>query len=517
MPDTGTSARILVVDDNEANRYAICRLLKQAGYDVIEAANGVQALRQLVHRPDLMIADVHMPEMDGYELSRRVRADPATRTLPILQLSATYTSPDDVIAGLERGADGYLTHPVDPGVLIATVRALLRARRAEEQLQRMQRLETVGRLAGGFAHETNNQMAVVLGLTGFLSRSPGLTPDQRADVEQIRGAAERVAQLTRQLLALSRRQMMQPELANLDAIVQEANVILRRLLGAEIEITLDQGPDPKWVRADRTQLAQVILNLALNARDAMPAGGRLTLRTRLSDPPETPGRFERVWPPRVRVAVLTVSDTGTGIEPTIANRVFDPFFTTKSQGQGTGLGLSVVDGIVEQSGGDLWVESRPGAGTTFTIALPLAEAPSSPPGDAGSGRGTGRGSETLLLVEDEQPVRTTIARGLTDAGYRVLETSSGEEALSLLRTSPDPIALVITDVAMPGMSGIELARKAAELDSELPFLFISGHSEDVVFNARAEGERIPFLQKPFAPEVLAVAVRSALDQAHAAP
>jgi CheY-like chemotaxis protein len=300
-----------------------------------------------------------------------------------------------------------------------------------------------------------------------------------------------------------------------DAILQESTDILRRLLGPEIEIALDRGPEPKWVRADRTQLAQVVLNLALNARDAMPSGGRLTLGTRLADPPATPGRFERVWGPRSRVVVLTVADTGAGIDSTIAGRIFDPFFTTKGQGLGTGLGLSVVDGIVEQSGGDLWVESEPGAGTTFTIALPLAETP--PRQDAGSTGGSciPQGNETLLLVEDEEPVRCTIARGLRDAGYRVLEAGSGDEALSLLRRGEERVEIVITDIAMAGMTGIELARQVAGLGSGLPVVFISGHSKDAAFGREAGVEHALFLQKPFPPEALATAVRSALDRARA--
>src|SRR4051812_35771620 len=264
---------ILVVDDTEANRYTIARVLGKAGYEVIEAANGVEGLRQFEHRPELVIVDVRMPEMDGYEFCRHVRANPATSVLPILQISATYTELQDVVSGLEAGADAYLTHPVDPGVLLATVRALLRAKRAEEQVQRMERTEAVARLAGGIAHETNNQMSVVLGLVAFVASATNLTPEQQRDLAQIKEAAERVAHLTRQLLALSRRQFLQPEVVDLSQICQESVTTLRRLLGPEMDVTADLADNAQWVRADRTQLAQVLLNLALNARDAMPTGG----------------------------------------------------------------------------------------------------------------------------------------------------------------------------------------------------------------------------------------------------
>jgi two-component system, cell cycle sensor histidine kinase and response regulator CckA len=380
---------------------------------------------------------------------------------------------------------------------------------ARGQLERAQRIETIGRLAGGVAHETNNQMTVVLGFSQHLLSATNLTPEQKRDLQQVTRGAQRVAQLTRQLLALSRRQTLHIEALDLDALVQESHPLLERLVGPGNVVAIELGTDTKWVRADRTQLVQVLLNLTMNARDAMPAGGRVTISTsRVAELPPG-GRFGRSEPSGA-AAVLSVSDTGSGIDPRIAGRVFEPFFTTKGVGQGTGLGLSVVEGIIEQSRGEMWLSSRPGQGTTFTIALPLVTAGADEELEPQPDRQGG--TETILLVDDEDAVREVLARGLQDKGFRLVEASDGLHALEILREAADSIDLVVTDVAMPGMTGLELARRAHELRGFLPFVFVSGQPREVLSQMDQLKEEHTLLEKPFSPDVLAACIRAVLDR-----
>jgi CheY-like chemotaxis protein len=651
--DLGEAGRILVVDDNEANRYTVARLLRKAGFTVQEATDGRRGLEAAHPDLDLIILDIRMPELDGYEVCRRIKSDPVLRVVPVLHMSATYTATTDIAHGLEGGADGYLIHPVDPAVLLATVRAFLRLRRvdralrasealaratAEElqavmaavpaavmlahdpagrwvtgnrathellrlpegvdpsiavmpdsqppfrirregvelavndlpvrvaartgtvvnsaeyellfedgtsiyvyggatplldgdgalrgavgafvditdqrqiraQLERVQRMESVGRLAGGIAHETNNQMSVALGLADYVLRGTNLTQEQRRDLAEVRRAADRVAQLTRQLLALSRRQVLRTEPVELDSLVRESNSILSRLLGPEFQLRLDLHAGDQWVRADRTQLVQVLLNLAINARDAMPGGGLVTITTRVGDPPAGPGRLGRNWPSGDVIALLSVSDKGSGIDPSIGSRIFEPFFTTKPVGAGSGLGLSVVEGIVEQSTGEIWVESAPGAGTTFTLGFAVVPKPA-PPSPLPTLPNHG-GREKVLVVDDEPAVRGVLVRQLADRGYTVLEASGGAEALDLMRGPGGDVALVVCDVAMPEMNGTELAKRARGASPALPFIFVSGQPRETLAEYGDPAAHGPLLEKPFSADVLASAVRKALDE-----
>jgi PAS domain S-box-containing protein len=380
----------------------------------------------------------------------------------------------------------------------------------EERLRHAERMESVGRLAGGIAHEANNQMTVVLGAAGFLLRR-ARDDEDREDLEHIRRAAERTAAITQQLLAFSRRQVLQPQLVSLNAIVTTIEPILRRALGESCRVAVRLAPDLGPVTADPGQLDQVLLNLTFNARDAMPEGGVLTIETAnvVLDDASAGTRPEDAIPPGP-YARLTVSDTGQGMDQATLRHLFEPFFTTKAVGQGTGLGLSTVYGIVKQSGGLVDVHSELGRGTTFEIFLPLADAEpdQAPPPPLVR---TAANQERILVVEDEPMVRDIIARSLREHGYQVLQAASGPEALDLAARQQRPPSLVIADVVMPGMSGGQLAARLAERWPAVPVLYTSGYTGlDAVSQGLLEDGR-EFIPKPLDPDTLAKRVRQILD------
>jgi two-component system cell cycle sensor histidine kinase/response regulator CckA len=394
---------------------------------------------------------------------------------------------------------------------IGTVTDVEERRLAEDRLRRTERMETVGRLAGGIAHEANNQMSVILGSAQFVLRRPDIPEVVREDVEHIRRAAERTAGITQQLLAFSRRQVLQPQVLDLNALVQRTEPILRRTLGERSRLVVRAASGLGRVKADPGQLEQVLLNLVLNARDAMPDGGTVTLETcNVALTPE----YAALKPVATIVPgphiLLTVSDTGAGMDRQTVGRAFEPFFTTKAVGDGTGLGLATVYGVVKQSGGYIWLYSEPGQGTTFKIYLPVVGAAPAEPGRHDSMPVALEG-ETVLVVEDEPSVRMIIGRVLREQGYRVLEAPHGQEALAIAGDPATRIDLIIADVVMPGLGGRELATRLAEQRPDVPILFTSGYTgHDVVERGLIERDW-PFLAKPVAPEALARKVRELLD------
>lgn len=382
-------------------------------------------------------------------------------------------------------------------------------RRLEEQLRQAQRMETIGQLAGGVAHDFNNLLTVILGQSELiLMQAQGGSPLSH-NAEQIRGAAERGGWLARQLLAFGRKDAPASEPIDLNSIVKDIEPMLRRLIGEDVELHTTRGTRPAIVRADRGHLDQVILNLALNARDAMPGGGRLRVEVVLGDPssPWLEGREITMQGPLV---LLTVSDTGCGMDAETLSHLFEPFFTTKERGKGTGLGLSIVYGIVDQCGGSVWVESERGRGTTVYVCLPLAEETGmsgEPDGEAS----VSPGSESVLLVEDEDPVRELVQEMLEMAGYRVHAAASGPEALAWAENPAHAFDILVSDVVMPRMNGGELAERLRHLRPHTRVLFVSGYPDDAIVRHGVRESGAPFLQKPFTYQKLTEKVREVLD------
>jgi signal transduction histidine kinase/CheY-like chemotaxis protein len=371
---------------------------------------------------------------------------------------------------------------------------------SEVQLRQLQKMEAVGRLAGGIAHDFNNLLTVIIGNSHILL--DGLTADDphRRAIKTIGATAERAALLTGQLLAFSRKQVLAPAVLDLNEVIVGMTDMLRRLIGESVELAFSQGQDLGNVKVDRGQVEQVIVNLVVNARDAMPHGGRITIETSRAEADGVPAGGQAGPGPHVRLAV---TDTGTGMDAHTRARIFEPFFTTKEPGKGTGLGLATVYGIVRQSGGSISVDSEPGAGSTFTICLPrvedaavAVEASSAPPG---------RGSETVLVVEDEAEVRTLVHAVLAEHGYLVLSAGRPGDAARIAERHAGPIHLLVTDMVMPEMSGPALAQQLIAIRPEMAVLYISGYSDLLV------GDGHPLLQKPFTPDAVARAVRAVLD------
>jgi PAS domain S-box-containing protein len=388
-------------------------------------------------------------------------------------------------------------------------------KQTEERLQEVLRLEAVGQLAGGIAHDLNNMLAAILGFSDFLSQSLQADDPRSRDVEQIIQAANRSASLTRQLLAFARRELIQPKRLDVNAIVRRSESMVRSVLGPNIDLVFDLSKDIGVVYADPAQVEQIMMNLVLNARDAMPQGGRLTIETmslvlgRATVPVQLVGEA----PALGRYLMLSVTDTGQGMDPATLQRMWEPFFTTKPVGAGTGLGLSAVYGAVKQSGGFVWAESEPGRGTVVGVYWPEIPYAPEPDDDSPVTSPVERGSETVLVVDDEPLLRALAVRTLSGAGYRCLEAVDAAEALRLIGEEETGLHLVVTDVVMPGMSGGGLGELLTELRPGLPVLYTSGFTDEDAIRRGLLAHGKPFLQKPFAPNDLARTVRAVLDAA----
>jgi two-component system cell cycle sensor histidine kinase/response regulator CckA len=419
---------------------------------------------------------------------------------PVLGLELTAAAADDATRARHGIANYYpIRGEGRPTVIGVVVEDTTARKELELQLAQSQKMEAVGRLAGGVAHDFNNLLTVIKSYSRILLDA--LDGDsRREDVEEIAAAADRAAALTRQLLAFSRRQMMQPRALRLNAVVTDIEKMLRRLIGEDIVLVTRLDPALSLVNADPGQIEQVLMNLAVNARDAMPDGGRLTIET------------SNVRVDDSSFVELAVSDTGIGMTSEVRSHLFEPFFTTKERGKGTGLGLSTVYGIVKQSGGDISVQAEPGKGSTFKILLPrLAGEVGASTSPERTTPAAPRGSETILLVEDDASLRALAERILRGYGYTVLVASAGQRALALVADYPRSIDLVLTDVVMPEMSGTTLVERLRPLRPTLRVLFMSGYTDDEVVRRGVLDRWAAFLQKPFTPDQLAFKVREVLD------
>jgi two-component system cell cycle sensor histidine kinase/response regulator CckA len=392
------------------------------------------------------------------------------------------------------------------------IRDITERKSLEDQFRQSQKMEGIGRLAGGIAHDFNNLLTAILGYAELMKAQLPDDEDLRSSLHEIHTAGERAAALTRQLLAFSRKQLLQPRILDLNAVVSEVERLLRRLIGEDVELTTRLDHNLGSVKADPGQLEQVIMNLAVNARDAMPDGGTLMIETVNA---VLDSSFVRANPGARsgEYAVLIITDTGTGMNEEVRSHIFEPFFTTKEQGKGTGLGLATAYGIVKQSDGYITVDSEPGRGTTFRMYFPRAAGAASASGLGERSALSPRGTETILMVEDEPGVRRLSRTILEAQGYTVLEAASGDEALIVARSHVEEIHLVATDVVMPGMSGPALWDRLHAVHPQARVLFISGYTDDAIASHGVLESGIAFLQKPFTPFALAQKVREVLDAA----
>jgi signal transduction histidine kinase len=503
---------VLLIEDNAADVAFVRALLKEQlgsaftlGH-VVYLTEGLERLQ--LGDIDVVLLDLGLPDSQGLETIHRAR-----EKVPDIPYVVLAGGSDEAlgIKALQAGAQDYLLKDGLNGAQLArAIRYAVERRRMEARLLQAQKMEAIGRLAGGIAHDFNNLLTAILGFSDLSLLQIESSSLHHDHVVQIKKAAERAALLTRQLLTFSHRQVLQPRVLDLNAAVAESEKMLRRLIGEDITLTLGLWSEPLHVKADAGQLPQVIMNLVLNARDAMPQGGTVTVETGVhvanqaeESLPGDPGSGAYV--------VLTVRDMGHGMDAETRSHIFEPFFTTKGTGKGTGLGLAAVLGIVEQSHGYIEVESAPCAGSTFRVFLPRVQEAPCASSDRVQGGLPPKGTETVLLVEDEEVVRKFAKRVLEAQGYRVLEAANGTEGIRIGQTYTEQIHLLITDVVMPGLGGRACADRLLADQPGLKVLFISGYPDETIIRHGVVDAETIFLQKPFTPDALAHKVRETLD------
>jgi signal transduction histidine kinase len=463
-------------------------------------------------------------------LSEALGAQPSWSDLPIIVLTNSLGVTRPLRAGVEtlrnQANVTLLERPLHPVTLITAIDSAIRARRrqyqvrdylvererAEERVRQSQKMDAVGQLAGGVAHEVNNMMTAVIGFGEMVLSRLSKSDVIRADIEEMVRAGNRAAAITQQLLAFSRQQMRQPKVIRVERVISDLATLLRRLLGADLELRLDLAGDLGSIRADRNQIEQMLVNLTVNARDALHSGGSMIISAENIDLDQGFARDHglETFQPGPFV-LIQVRDNGMGMEQSVCDRAFDPFFTTKPVGKGTGLGLSTVYGIVKQSEGYVWLYSEPGKGTTVKIYLPVVSASGEP--ERPRPALVRQGHETILVVEDEGVVRRLVRSALEGQGYRVLEAIDGNDALRILTDEKHHIDALITDTVMPRMGGRELARQARLRFPSIPVLFMSGYAGNDVEDRGLLEPGAPFVQKPFSTDTLTQRLRMMLDQA----
>src|SRR5437773_9313187 len=518
----GTALHILHLEDNPDDQELVrltlvkegmaCELACVEGHDDFLAA-----LKQ--GEWDIILADYTLPSYDG--LSALTLARELLPEVPFIFVSGTIGE-DAAIACLKAGATDYVLKHHLARLAHAVRRALREAEerkerkladedraRLEEQLRQAHKMEAIGRLAGGIAHDFNNLLTVINGYSELVLNSLGANLHARKNVEQIKKAGRRAATLTRQLLAFSRRQVLQLRVLDLNAVVTNFEAMLQPLIGEDILLEAVLQPGLGLVKVDPGQIEQIILNLTVNARDAMPEGGKLTIETANVELDEAYARRHVSVRPGPYV-MLAISDTGCGMDAETQARIFEPFFTTKEPGKGTGLGLSTVYGIVKQSGGDIWVYSEPGRGTTFKIYLPWVEGAVETVEPGVAPARDVRGSETILLGEDDGGIRRLVRQVLAERGYWVLEAIHGTHAIQISEQHTVPIHLLVTDVVMPGMSGRDLAERLKPSRPNMKVLFMSGYTDKAIVHHGELDPGTAVVRKQFTPDALARKLREVL-------
>lgn len=518
-----TPLRLLQLEDNPVDAELILSIINEGGISceasrVDRRDTFITALKEGLF--DLILADYSLPGFDGItalSLARQLRPE-----LPFIFVSGTLGE-ELAIDAMHRGATDYILKQRLGRLVPSLQRAIRelqerqeRARveealhHSEKQLQQAQKMEAVGRLAGGLAHDFNNLLTVIMGHAQVLLADMSATHPYRPKVEEMQKAGERAATLIRQLLTFSRKQPSTPKVLSVNPLITNFETMMRRLIGEDLDLTLKLSSQDLRIKADPAQIEQVLMNLVVNARDAMPKGGKLTIETSLIELTRTP--MYHVQPPALGTFIrLSVSDTGCGMPPDVLAHIFEPFFTTKEEGKGTGLGLSTVFGIVTKTEGAIDVTSRLGQGSRFDVYFPSVRSNADQSAPAELPRSSARGHETILLAEDDASVRDLVRDELKKLGYRVLDSKNGLEACLVATQQVGNFQLLLTDVVMPGMSGTELAQHLRIIKPDLRILFMSGYADDVGIGVT--DQLCDYLQKPFTPEVLGQRIRRLLDEA----
>jgi len=521
--------RILLAEDSDDDAALVIQALRRAGYEptttrVDDRDSYLAALDGEAESLDAIISDDSIPQLSCATALLLMKA--RGLDLPFIVVSATIDE-ETTVGLLRAGAHDFVTKQklarLGPALERELVEARNRAERrnaersaaealrlSDDQLRQAQKMEAVGQLAGGVAHDFNNLLTAILGYTALLLDSARDQPDLAADLQQIQKAGERAGSLTQQLLTFSRKQVLHPTILNLNEVVSELEKMLRRVVGEDVTLETIKASSLSHVKADPNRIEQILMTLAVNARDAMPRGGTLRIETKnetMRVDPRQPMAATSTWP----CVTMIISDTGTGIPPEIIDRVFEPFFTTKGTGKGTGLGLSTVYGIVTQSGGVITVESQRNQGTSFSIRFPVVDVPAdsvAPTAQLASHAGT----ETILLVEDEPEVRHLVQRVLSGRGYDVLEARDVAHAAAISTNHSGRIHLLLSDIVMPGLNGPDLAQRVVAQRPDVRVLYMSGFANRLSTEFGALGSGVTILHKPFTPESLVRTVRDCLDE-----
>jgi signal transduction histidine kinase len=554
---------VLIVDDIAENLYFLEVLLKGNGFQVQSATNGAEALASARNNPpDLILSDILMPVMDGYRLCQECKTDEQLRQIPFIFYTATFIEKKDEELALGLGADRFVIKPQEPEELLAIIREvlanplngfgnmpegpsmedgkllreynealfrklekkmadlelantelkrqMLEQKRLEEQLRHVQKMEAIGRFSAGIAHDLNNILSVIVGFGTIIQMKMSSDDPQRDKINQILAAADRAANLTRSLMTFSRKQELKLQPLNLNRCIRNVEAFLKRIIGEDIKLIISLLERDIMINADSGHIEQVVMNLATNARDAMPDGGILSIETAIIEIDEEFIKMHGYGKPG-HYALLTFADNGNGMDEATQKQIFEPFFSTKETGKGTGLGLSIIYGIVEQHNGHISVYSEPGMGTTFRILLPLMPEDLSVGNTGSCQEKLPGGNETILVVDDETPIREYLELFLTTLGYRVLLARDGREAIQVFRKNTAGIDLVLMDVIMPNLTGSEAASELRMMKNSIKIIFTSGYPYGLIHEQKLLEDHAQLLLKPVSPTDLSRKLRAALD------